>query len=91
MRAYVEKDIPKSYKIQNIEKLPVTKIDLESMDGKIIFSNIEVLEFMDDVDWPTFRDHVELIENIEEVRVNRSLSKFQILSKAKNIERVTSK
>ncbi|MFA5312059.1 MAG: hypothetical protein WC375_01930 [Methanomassiliicoccales archaeon] len=91
MRAYVDKDTPVSYKIQNIDKLTVSKIDLESMDGLIVFMNIDYLEFMDDVDWTLFKAHVDRIENVDKVVVPRSLSKFQILTRAKNVDKVMTK
>ncbi|OPY33295.1 MAG: hypothetical protein A4E32_00972 [Methanomassiliicoccales archaeon PtaU1.Bin124] len=91
MREYVEREIPKPYKICNIDNLPVTKIDLESMDGKVIFQNIDVLEFMEDVDWATVKERVERIENVDRIIIPKGLSKFQILSKAKNIDTVETK
>jgi len=37
-----------SYHLENLEHLSVSRGDLESIDGPIIFSGIEVLEFEDD-------------------------------------------
>lgn len=91
MRAYVGREIPIVYKIQNIDKLSVSKVDLESMDGPVYFLNIDVLEFMDDVDWALFKDHVDSIVNVDKVILPRTLSKFQILSKAKNVDKVITK
>jgi len=80
-----------SYHLENLEHLSVSRGDLESIDGPIIFSGIEVLEFEDDVDWNVFKAHVERIQNVERVLVPKGLSKFQVLTKSSNVEQVKSK
>ena len=37
-----------------MEHLTVTKTDLDSVELPVILSNIELLDFDDSVDWPTF-------------------------------------
>lgn len=91
MAAYVGRDKPAVYKIQNIDTLSVSRNDLNTMDGPVIFLNIDVLEFEDDVDWTSFKDHVERIENVDKIVLSKNLSKFQILSKAKNVEKIVVK
>ncbi len=80
-----------SYHLENLEHLSVSRSDLESIDGPIIFSGIEVLEFEDDVDWNVFKAHVERIQNVEKVLVPKGLSKFQVLTKSSNVEQIKSK
>lgn len=87
--ALKESDRP-VYRIENQEDLSVSKRDLESMDGPIIFADIESLEFEDDVDWALFRQHVERIEDVENLIIHKSLSKFQVLTKSRNVESVRS-
>lgn len=77
-----------SYRLENLEHLSVSRSDLESMDRPIIFSDIEVLEFEDDVDWNVFKDHVERIQDVERILVPKGLSKFQVLTKSSNVEQV---
>lgn len=91
MKDLVEAAQGPSYHLQDLEHLTVSRSDLESMDGPIIFSDIEVLEFEDDVDWNAFKAHVERIQDVELVLLPRGLSKFQVLTKSKNIEQVKSK
>lgn len=91
MRSYVDRSAPKIYKIQNIDNLTVSKVDLESMDGLVAFTNIDELEFMEDVDWATFKDRVDSIVNVDRIVLPKGLSKFQVLSKSKNIDQVTTK
>jgi hypothetical protein len=91
MRDLVEAAGAPFYRLMNLEHLSVSRNDLESLDGPIIFSNIETLEFEDDVDWPVFKAHVERIENVEKVLVAKGLSKFQVLTKAINVDQVKPK
>jgi hypothetical protein len=74
-----------------MERLSVSKNDLESMDGPISFANMETLEFEEDVDWSIFKEKVERIENVEKVLVPKGLSKFQVLTKARNVAQVKSR
>jgi len=91
MRDLVEKGATPVYKIEGLENISVSKRDLKSLDGIVRFSNIEVLEFEDDVDWDVFKDKVERIEDVENVVIPRNLSKFQVLTKARNVEHVKGK
>jgi hypothetical protein len=91
MRNLVDSAAAPIYSLENIEHLSVTRNDLESLDGPINFFNIEVLEFEEDVDWSVFKAHVERIENVEMVVVPKGLSKFQVLTKARNVEQVKSR
>jgi hypothetical protein len=91
MQAVLQQGARPIYRIGNLDELSVSKRDLESMDGPVIFSNIDSLEFEGDVEWQLFKERVERIENVDEVIISKSLSKFQILTKAKNVESVRSK
>lgn len=91
MRAYLEKVNGKSYKIENIEHLPVSKVDLESMDAPMRFTNIDLLEFEDDVDWDTFKNRVDRINNVDLIVIPKTLSKFQVLTKSSNVSMVVTK
>jgi hypothetical protein len=90
MRNLVDEERKPSYRIGNLEDLSVSKTDLESMDAPVVFANIETLEFESDVDWPVFKAQVQSIDNVETVKVPRSLSKFQVLTKSRNVEEVVS-
>ena len=90
MRNLVDEERKPSYRIGNLEDLSVSKTDLESMDAPVVFADIETLEFESDVDWPVFKAQVQSIDNVETVKVPRSLSKFQVLTKSRNVEEVVS-
>jgi len=90
MRNLVDEERKPSYRIGNLEDLSVSKTDLESMDAPVVFADIETLEFESDVDWPVFKAQVQSIDNVETVMIPRSLSKFQVLTKSRNVEEVVS-
>jgi hypothetical protein len=74
------------YRIGNLEDISVSRNDLMSLDGTVRFANIETLTFEDDVDWEVFKDRVESVENVETVLLPKGLSKFQVLTRARNVE-----
>lgn len=90
MMNLVDEERKPSYRIGNLEDLSVSKTDLESMDAPVVFANIETLEFESDIDWPVFKAQVQSIDNVETVKVPRSLSKFQVLTKSRTVEEVVS-
>jgi len=61
------------------------------MDGLVSFTNIDELQFLEDVDWTTFRDRVDYIANVDKIILPKGLSKFQVLSKSRNIDEVVTK
>jgi hypothetical protein len=71
--------------------LNVSKTDLESVDGPVIFSDIDMLNFEDDVTWPVFNEHVEMIKDVAMITLPKSLSKFQVLTKSKDVAAITNK
>jgi hypothetical protein len=88
MRDFVDKASNPGYSINNIEDLEVVKRDLETMDGPVSFNNIDVLEFADDVDWETFKVKVGSIVNVDKVVIPSTLTKLQVLIKARNVSEV---
>ncbi len=88
MKALIANVAEPVYRIGNLEHLTVTRSDLESVELPVILSNIEMLEFDDTVDWPSFNKRIKEIVNVEVIRVHSSLTKFQVLIKAKNVETV---
>ena len=79
----------RNYKVEMNEEVIVEKNELESLDKPVIFKNIVKLTFTEDVDWQTFNDHVERMENIEELKVLGTVTKLQILAKSKNVGKIT--
>jgi len=88
MRAYLEKDQGKIYRIGNMEDIAINRTDLESLDGVVVLQNIERLTLEDDLDWPLVNERIRSIENIEMLVLPKSISKFQMLTKARNVEKI---
>jgi len=90
MRSLIEQNKGPIYRIGNMDHLTITRNDLESIDGTVIISNIDRLEFEPDVDWAVIKDHIQMIENVDRLSIPRTVSKFQILTRVKNVERIES-
>lgn len=91
MRSVISESAGPCCKIGDIEYLTVTKDDLLSIDGPVTLENIELLDFDESVDWPIFKERVKEINNVDLIRLPRSLSKFQVLTKSKNVELIQTK
>lgn len=90
MNEYLEKDQGKLYRIGNLEDISINRKDLESLDGVVILQNIERLTLEDDLDWPLVNERIRSIENVETLVLSKGVSKFQILTKARNVEKFRS-
>jgi post-segregation antitoxin (ccd killing protein) len=86
MQAYLEKDQGKVYRIGNMEDIAINRNDLESLDGAVVLQDIERLTLMDDLDWPLVNEHIRSIDNVETLVLPKGISKFQMLTKARNVE-----
>jgi hypothetical protein len=91
MREVVDKGTAPSYRIKDLDMLNVSKTDLESVDGRVVFSDIAVLNFEDDVTWPIFNEHVEMIKDVNMITLPKTLSKFQVLTKSKDVAAITNR
>ena len=91
MRSFMEAAGTPVFTIGDLDMLTVTKNDLESIEGMVVLKNIDLLEFADDVDWPTFSARVKTICNVDLLRIPRGLSKFQILTRGSNIDLIDAK
>ncbi|MHC1681163.1 MAG: hypothetical protein AB9860_07985 [Methanomassiliicoccales archaeon] len=88
MQAYLDKDQGKVYRIGNMEDIAINRNDLESLDGAVVLQNIERLTLMDDLDWPLVNERIRSIDNVEVLVLPKSISKFQMLTKARNVEKI---
>lgn len=86
MRSIIAEAAQPMFRIGNLEALSVSKVDLESLEAPVLLENIEMLDFEDSVDWPTFKEHVKEINNVEVLMLPKGLSKFQVLTRSKNVE-----
>jgi len=91
MREVVDRGASPSYRIKDLDMINVSKTDLESVDGRVMFSDINMLIFEDDVTWPIFNERVEAIRDVAMVSLPKSLSKFQVLTKSKDVAAITNR
>ncbi len=91
MKAMISIPAETVYQIGNLDELSVSKSDLESLPGKVILSNIDLLQFDESVDWTALDKHVKEISNIDVLRIPSQLSKFQILTKSRNVDLIQEK
>jgi hypothetical protein len=90
MGAVVSESSGPNYRIESIDLLVVSK-ELESLEGTVTLENIDMLEFDDTVDWPTFNQRIKEISNVDLLVLPKGLSKFQVLTKSRNVELIRSK
>jgi hypothetical protein len=85
MRALVDDVSVRTYHIGDLVELKVSRKDLDSLEGSVIFSNIKTLEFEDKIDWNTFDQHVGAIVKCGVVKIPPTITKFRALTKCKNV------
>lgn len=81
MRALVEDISTTNYRIGNLNSLTVSRKDLESLKGPVMFQNIKTLDFGEDIDWDMFDRSVMSIKNCTKVLIPSTLTRFQVLTK----------
>jgi putative transposon-encoded protein len=91
MRALVEDIGTDNYRIGNLTSLDVTRKDLESLKGPVMFHNIKTIEFADDIDWELFDLRVRSIKNTGKVLIPQGLTKFQVLTQCNKVGEVRTK
>ncbi|HUT26977.1 MAG TPA: hypothetical protein VMW85_02880 [Methanomassiliicoccales archaeon] len=91
MRALVEEIGTTNYRIGSLNALLVTRKDLESLSGPVLFYDIKTLEFADDIDWELFDRNVMSIKRSGKVLIPPSLTKFQVLTKCSAVGEVKTK
>jgi hypothetical protein len=91
MRALVEDISTTNYRIGNLSSLTVSRKDLESLKGPVMFQNIKALEFAEDIDWEIFDRSVMSIKNCAKVLIPSTLTRFQVLTKCAMVSEVRSR
>jgi hypothetical protein len=85
MRIFLEETSGKSYTIENHDYLTLTRDELESVGGPIIFINVKDIKISDDIDWELFNKYVDEIRKSKSVIFPKSLTKLQVLTKCRNV------
>jgi hypothetical protein len=89
MQSFLDQNRGPIYRIWNMESLVITRNDLESIDGAVVIGNIDHLEFEPDVDWPLIQSRIQSIDNVDTIVIPKSVSKFQILTRVKNVNSIS--
>ena len=89
MRALVEEAERNDYKIENLDALSISKIDLESLNKPISFSDIKSIVIEDDVNLSIFKKYVVDIRNVDNLTIPSTLPKLLVLTKCNKIKCIT--
>ncbi len=73
--------------IENIKELEITGTDLEEIDRKIIFKNIDILTFKD-IDNDTFDKYVNSIVVVKTIIIPKTVSKARVLLKSNFVDKI---
>ena len=88
MRIFLEETTEKVFRIEGPDELTLTKEELESVGGPIAFSGVKTLTIAKDVDWSLFDKYVEEIRRSKTVVIPESLTKLQVLTKCRYVDKV---
>ena len=88
MRIFLEETSEKLFRVENLNELTITKDELESVGGPIGFSGIKTLIISEDVDWSLFDKYVDEIRKSKTVIIPESLTKLQVLTKCRNVDKI---
>ena len=88
MRIFLEETSEKRFTIEGQDELTLTRDELESVGGPIGFSGIKVLTISDDIDWELFDKYVDEIRKSKTVIIPKSLTKLQVLTKCRNVDKI---
>ena len=90
MRIFLEETSEKRFTIEGLDELTLTKKELESVGGPIAFNGVKVLTINKDIDWELFDKYVDEIRKSKTVVIPTSLTKLQVLTKCRNVDKIVS-
>jgi hypothetical protein len=90
MRIFLEETSEKRFTVEGLDELTLTKKELESVGGPIAFNGIKVLTISKDIDWELFDKSVDEIRKSKTVVIPTSLTKLQVLTKCRNVDKIVS-
>ena len=88
MRIFLEETSEKRFTVEGQDELTITRDELESIGGPIGFSGIKTLTISNDIDWELFDQYVDEIRKSKTVIIPDSLTKLQVLTKCRNVDKV---
>ncbi len=88
MRIFIEETSEKRFTVEGQDELTITRDELESVGGPIGFSGIKTLTISKDIDWELFDQYVDEIRKSKTVIIPDSLTKLQVLTKCRNVDKI---
>ena len=88
MRIFLEESSEKHLVVDSVDDLTLTRDELESVGGPIVFRGVKTLTIDDSVSWDLFDKYVDEIRKSKTVSIPRSLTRLQVLTKCKNVGEV---
>ena len=88
MRIFLEETSEKRFTVEGQDELTITRDELESVGGPIGFSGIKTLTISKDIDWELFDQYVDEIRKSKTVIIPNSLTKLQVLTKCRNVDKI---
>ena len=88
MRIFLEETSEKTFRIEDLDELTLTKQELESVGAPIEFRGIKTLTISKDIDWSLFDKYIYEIRKSKTVIVPKSLTKLQVLTKCRNVDKI---
>lgn len=91
LRIYLEESTDFGHVIEGIDDLVITKDQLESVGEPISFLGIKSLAIDETVDYELFKKYVDEIRRCKTLTIPKSLTKFQVLTRCKNVSKIVEK
>ncbi|MFW9769222.1 MAG: hypothetical protein ACFFF9_17330 [Candidatus Thorarchaeota archaeon] len=88
MRIFLEETSEKRFTVEGVDELTITRAELESVGGPIGFNGVKTLTISNDIDWELFDKYVDEIRKSKTVVIPKTLTKLQILTKCKDVDKI---
>ncbi len=86
MRAFLDKtNEMEQNEINSISSIEVSQKDLNEVEGRVGFSSIPKVEFMDDVTWDLFSKKVAYVRNVAKLTVPGNFPRLGVLVLCKHV------
>ena len=91
MRIFLEESSEKHLVVDSVDDLTLTRDELESVGGPIVFRGVKTLTIDDSVSWDLLDRYVDEIRKSKTVSIPKSLTRLQVLTKCRNVGEVVSR
>jgi hypothetical protein len=91
MRIFLEESSEKHLVVDSVDELTITRDELESVGGPIVFRGVKTLTIDDSITWELLDKYVDGIRKSKTVYIPKSLTRLQVLTKCRNVGEVVSR